>query len=76
MEHLLPLAELIKAPHLIFSLCVFAILGWVIFRLLNAIREQTEYERELVSELHSNSETLVRLTTLIETLVHGRGGQH
>ena len=76
MEKLvLPIAELIKDPYLIFSLCIFAILCWVIYRLLNTIKDQVIYERELVSELNENSQTLVKLTTLIESLVHGRGGR-
>ncbi len=68
------LAKLINDPLLIFLLCVYALLGWVIFSLLRTISSQVAYERELVSELNKTSQTVVRLTTLIETMVHGRGG--
>lgn len=75
MEKLiLPVAKLINEPILIFILCLFAILGYVIYSLLNTIKSQVAYERELVAELSSNSKTLERLTTLIESLVQGRGG--
>lgn len=72
-----PLAALIKDPILIFVFALFVILGWVVKSLLETIKEQMTYERELVAELNNNSQTLVRLTTLVETLVHGRtrGGQ-
>jgi cbb3-type cytochrome oxidase subunit 3 len=72
----LKLAEGLKDPLLIFVLLVFALLFYVIVILLKHAKEQIEYERELIHELNNNSQTLVRLTTLIETLVHGRGGQN
>lgn len=71
---IIPLAKLINEPILIFILCLFGILGYVIVSLLKTIKTQVAYERELVSELGSNAKTLARLTALIETLVHGRGG--
>lgn len=74
MSNWISLAELIKDPLLIFILCVLVLLGWVIFSLLKTIKSQVAYERELVAELNANSTTLARLTALIETLVHGRGG--
>ena len=74
--------ELLKEPTLIFTLAVLGILGWVIYSLLKVIKHQVDvekehigYERELLSEIGKNSETLARLTALIEILVHGRGGR-
>ena len=68
------LAKLIDDPLLIFLLCFYALLGWIIFKLLQTIASQVSYERRLISELNETSKTVVRLTTLIETLVHGKGG--
>jgi hypothetical protein len=68
------IAGLIKEPLLIFILCVIAIMAALIFSLLKLIKAQVVYERELVSELGQNSQTLIRLATLIEALVHGKGG--
>ena len=68
------LAKLIGDPLLVFLLCFYALLGWVIFSLLRTIKSQVDYERQLISELNENSKTVVRLTTLIEALVHGKGG--
>lgn len=69
-----PLVELVKDPVLVFILLMFGIMGWVIYSLLKTIKSQVAYERELVAELGGNAKTLARLTALIETLVHGRGG--
>lgn len=71
---LISLAELIKDPTVIFALFVIVIMAYIIIAQQKVIRENTVYERELTAELKENSSTLVRLTTLIETLVHGRGG--
>lgn len=68
------LAKLISDPLLIFLLCFYALLGWIIYSLLRTISAQIDYERKLISELNETSKTVVRLTTLIETLVHGKGG--
>jgi uncharacterized BrkB/YihY/UPF0761 family membrane protein len=68
------IAELIKDPLLIFLLVVVGILGYVIWALLRTISTLLEQKYELVSEVNANSTTLARLTALIETLVHGRGG--
>jgi len=67
-------AKLINDPLLIFLLSFYALLGWIIFKLLQTISNQITYERQLISELNETSKTVVRLTTLIETLVHGKGG--
>jgi len=75
MQQWQALAKLINDPLLVFLLCFYALLGWVIFALLRTIASQVKYERQLLSELNENSKTVVRLTTLIETLVHGRGGK-
>jgi hypothetical protein len=69
---ILPIAKLISEPILIFILCILGLLGYIIYSLLNTIKSQVDYERELISELGSNTKTLERLTTLIETLVQGR----
>lgn len=68
------IAGLIKDPLLIFILCILAIMAFLIFSLLKIIKAQVVYERELVSELGQNSQTLIRLATLIEALVHAKGG--
>lgn len=68
------LAKLINDPLLIFLLSFYALLGWIILKLLQTISNQVTYERQLISELNETSKTVVRLTTLIETLVHGKGG--
>lgn len=68
------LAKLIDDPLLIFLLCFYGLLAWVIFSLLRTISAQIKYERDFVAELNRFTETVVRLTTLIETLVHGRRG--
>lgn len=75
MELFVAFAELIKDPYAIFTLALISVLSWVIYSLLRTIKSQVDYERELVSELNENSTTLARLTALIETLVHGRGGR-
>ena len=74
MSDFIALSTLLKSPLLIFILCVLVLLGWVIFSLLKTIKSQIEYERELVHELSESSNTLARLTALIEILVHGKGG--
>ncbi len=62
-------AKLIKEPFLIFLMCPYALLGWIIWQLLKTIANQVKYERELVAELSQTSKTLVRLATLVETLM-------
>lgn len=69
---IISVAKLLKDPYLIFIFIMFAILSWLIVRLLKINSDHLTYERELLSELHSNSQTLVRLTTLIESLINGR----
>jgi cell division protein FtsB len=74
MGEVTAIAKLINDPLLVFIFALFVLLAWVIFSLLRTIGSQVNYERELVSELNKTSQTVVRLTTLIETMVHGRGG--
>lgn len=69
---IVPIAKLLKDPYLVFIFLMFVILGWVIYRLLKINSDQLVYERELLSEINENSKTLVKLTTLVESLVHGR----
>lgn len=64
------ISNLIEDPLLVFLLAFYALLGWIIFSLLRTISSQVEYERSLVRELNETSKTLVKLTTLIELLVH------
>ena len=64
------LADCIKDPLLIFLLCFYALLGWIIYKLLQTISNQVKYERELITELNETSKTLVKLAVLIEALFH------
>ena len=68
--------ETIKDPLLVFLLCLFVLLGYVIYNLLKSLQNHLEYERSLLDELNKNSNTLAKLATLIEVLVHGRGGSN
>ena len=74
MNGFFELAQNIKEPLLLFLLIVLGMFGGIIVFLLRFLKNHIEYERELLGELSENSKTLVRLTTLIETLVHGKGG--
>jgi len=74
MSDFLEVIQIVKDPFLVFLLLLFALLGWIIIAQHKIIKEHVTYERELMGQLNENSTTLARLTALIETLVHGRGG--
>ena len=63
------------SPLLIFLLSIFCILAYVIIAQQKTIKDHLDYERQLGTQLDKNSNTLVRLTALIEILVHGKGGK-
>jgi len=74
VESVVSIASLLKHPVLIFSFLVIVILAWIIVSQQKTIKDHVTYEREMINQLGANSTTLARLATLIETLVHGRGG--
>lgn len=74
IEGITSLFQTMKSPLLIFLLCLFFLLAYIIIAQQKTLREHLTYERELMNQLGENSSTLARLTALIETLVHGRGG--
>jgi len=74
MDEIISIAKLLHDPFLIFSFFVILILAWIIIAQQKVIKDHVIYEREMMTQLGKNSTTLARLTALIETLVHGRGG--
>lgn len=70
-EAVTEVARIIQDPVLIvLSIVLFALVG-VVFLLLRAMGQREKYINTLTTELHQNSQTLVRLTTLIEVMVNG-----
>lgn len=64
-------ARVIQDPMLIVLSIVLLALVLVVFLLLRAMNQREKYISTLTIELHQNSQTLVRLTTLIEVMVNG-----
>jgi len=70
------LAKLINDPVLIvLTIVIVALLVFIYYMARQAEKkEQRHFEttHALTEEIHNNSQTLIKLTTLVEVLVHGR----
>jgi len=71
------LMKIINDPILIvLTVVIFALLVFIYYMARQADGKEKryfDYTKILNEEIHANSQTLVKLTTLIEVLVHGRG---
>lgn len=66
------IAQVINDPVLIvLTVVVLALIG-VVYLLLRAMDRRDRYIASLTKELHANSQTLVKLTTLIELMARGQ----